>query len=380
MKLYADETIPYTQEYFIKKKPISQQSFIWIISFLLFAIVIFISFAKFEEVVKVTGYIRPKGNISSVANAVTGRIKSISYKSGQYVSKGELLIEIDPTQLESDKTSLLSQMEEDKEKLNALYEIRNSIKRNKNLISKKHQEASLRFDLWRTNLKKLQNIKNLNYEKYIQEQKLPETMTTIARLHELESQYLISCNDYENLDLSFKYDIENEIISFETSEKINNAKLKQIEDSLLYTKVCAPIDGIIQEISVFNEHDWIQAGQKVFNIIPNESTTTKVELTIPAKQAGKIEKGMKVKMRFPSLPYYEFGGANGTIITIAPDATKTQNGDAFFIIETDIDKQILFDKKGKGYPLKVGLQVDSRIIISKKTILQFVMEKMNLWY
>lgn len=40
----------------------------------------------------------------------------------------------------------------------------------------------------------------------------------------------------------------------------------------------------------------------------------------------------------------------------------------------------LKDKKGKEYPLKVGLQVDARIVLSKKTILKFILEKMNLWY
>ena len=380
MKIYADETIPFTQEYFMNKKPSSQRAVIWIISFLLLLVLFFISFAKFEEIVKVAGYIRPKENISSVSNAVTGRIKSISYKSGQYVTKGQLLLEIDSTQLEADKISILSQISEEEKKLTSLYEIRQSITQNENLINSDYSEASLRYELWKSNLSKLGNIKNLNYEKYQQEIKLPESMTTKARLHELESEYLISCDDYKNFDLSFRHDIESEIIALETSKKINEAKLTQINDSLLFTRVTAPIDGIIQEITVFNNNDWIQAGQKVFNIVPNEINTTKIELTVSAKQAGKIENGMTVKMRFPSLPYHEFGGAEGTIITIDPDATRTESGDAFFIIETDINKQVLSDKKGKEYPLKVGLQVDARIIISKKTVLQFMLEKMNLWY
>ena len=380
MKVYSEQTIPYTQEYFMHKKPVSQRAVIWILTAILLAVIIFISFARFEEVVKVSGYIRPQENISSVANAVTGRIKTVSYTSGQQVSKGQLLLEIDPVQLEAQKESLLSQMNEEEQKLSALYEIRNSIQKNKNLIGINHTEAYLRYEVWKNSLLKLENIRKLNKERYEQEKSISPTMTTKARLQELESQYLISCNDYDNLNLSFQHDIENEIITYETSHKINKAKLLQIEDSLLFTKVTAPIDGIIQEITVFNKNDWVQAGQTLFNIIPSEKDAVKVELTISAKQAGKIEDGLKVKMRFPSLPHHEFGGAEGTILTIAPDATKTQNGDAFFVIKTDLDKQFLKDKKNKEYPLKVGLQVDARIIVSKKTILKFVLEKMNLWY
>lgn len=380
MKIYADDTIPYTQEYFLKKKPFFQSAVIWILCSLLFVILIVISFAKFEEVIKVNGFIRPEENISTISNAVTGRIQSIEYKAGQTVSKGQLLLKIDPTQLEAEKESLESQINEEKEKLSALYEIKESIRLNKNVINKDHYEAYLRFELWETNLEKLNNLRELNKQKYLQEKKLPKSMTTVSKLRELESEYLISCNDYDDCNITFKHDIESEIIKLETSCKINDSKLKQINDSILFTEIRAPIDGIIQEITVYNKNDWVQAGQKLFNIVPNDINLTKVELSIPAKQAGKIENGMKVKMRFPSLPYHEFGGTQGNIITIDPDITKSQNGEAYFLIKTNIENQSLKDKKGKEYPLKVGLQVDARIILSKKTILNFVLEKMNLWY
>ncbi|MBR4790462.1 MAG: HlyD family efflux transporter periplasmic adaptor subunit [Treponema sp.] len=380
MKIYDDIVSNYTQEYFLRKKPSSQNIVIFIITCFLITVTLILSFAPFEEVIKVKGNIRPNNNISKVSNAVTGRIKTISYESGQSVTKGQLLLEIDPTQLEAEKASLITQMEEENEKLDALYEIRQSILQDKNIINQNHYEAYLRFEVWKTNLSKLENIKNYNLEKLEKEKTLPSSMTTATVLNELNSQYLISCDDYNNLYISFEHDIEEEIIKYQTSQKINRTRLRQIEDSLLFTKVCAPIDGIIQEISVFNTGDWIQAGQNIFNIIPYETSSPKIEIIIPARQAGKIEEGMKVKIRFPSLPYHEFGGTEGTIITIDPDVTKTQNGEAFFIIRTNIEKTILSDKKGKSYPLKVGLEADARIVLSRKTILNYILEKLNLWY
>lgn len=380
VKAYDYSTMPYVKEYFLNRKTKLQQAFICIITLLLTFIFVFICFAPFEEVIKVKGFIRPNENISGVLNAVTGRIQTVSYSSGQTVKKGQLLLEIDPTQLEAEKESLITLMTEEQKKLDSLYEIRNSIEQNMNIIDSSHYEAFLRYEVWKTNLSKLENIRNLNLEKYEKEKNLPKSMTTTAALDELNSQYLISCDEYDNLYYSFKHEIEQEIAEFETSNKINNSKLKQIENSLLFTKVCAPIDGIIQEVSVFNTGDWVQTGQLLFNIVPTEDTSVKVELVISTKQAGKIEEGMTVKMRFPSLPYHEFGGTKGTIITIDPDITRTQNGEAYFIIKTNIEDRLLSDKKGKVYPLRVGLETDARIILSKKTIMQFLLEKLNLWY
>lgn len=380
MKVYSDETISYTREYFLGRTPIFQSAMIWIILGLISVAFVFIAFAPFEEVVKVTGTVRPEDNISPVSNAVTGRIKLMAYESGMHVKQGQLLLEIDPTQLEAQKESLVSKIADESEKLVALYEIKESISKNRNRINKNHYEAYLRYEVWQTNLAKLRNIRNLNRDRFLQEKKMPETMTTASKIRNLESEYLVSCNNYDDYNISFKHQIEAEITEFETSSKINQAQLKQIEDSLLFTKVKAPIDGVIQEVSVFNVNDWIQSGQHLFNLIPDDERLAKVELLIPAKQAGKIESGIKVKMRFPSLPYHEFGGTEGKILVIDPDTKHSQNGEAFFVIKTDIDKKYLRDKKGKEYPLKVGLQVDARIVVSKTTLLRFVLEKLNLWY
>ncbi|MBR5646294.1 MAG: efflux RND transporter periplasmic adaptor subunit [Treponema sp.] len=380
MKLYPDTDLPLSQEYFFNKKPVTQQRIIIIISALLLFALLWTIFAPFEEVVKCTGYIRPKDNISPVSNAVTGRIEGIYYRTGQHVKKGQLLIKIDPTQLESEKESLIKQMEKETLDLKGLYEIKKSIETNKNIISEENKKASLRYDAWITNLNRLKNIQDLNKEMYLREKTLPSSMTTKSRLNELETQYLVSKDEYENLNISFRHDITAEIETLEISKKMNDAKLQQIENSLLYTSIRAPIDGIIQEISSYNKSDWIQSGQKLFNIVPDNLQNIRIELNIPAKKAGRITEALKVKMRFPSLPYYEFNGAEGLILTIDPDITQTQNSEAFFRIISSIDKSELTSKKGITYPLKPGLQVDARIIISQKTVFLFILEKMNLWY
>ena len=379
MKLYTENTIDITQEYFFKKKPLVQQTIILTITILILTVFIWISFAPFEEVIKSTGYVRPLENISPVANSVTGRIENIFYKTGQHVTKGELLLSIDPTQLEAEQDSLQNQILKEKNNLDGLYQIQESIKCGENKVLETQSEASLRYNLWITSLKRQENIKEVSFKDYQRELQLSPSMTTAAKIQKLESDYTIACNDYDEIDLSFRYQIEQEINNTEISLQINEAKLKEIENSLLYTKITAPINGTVQEIQAFNNTDWIQSGQMLLNIIPDENETTKVEILIPARQAGKISEGQKVKLRFHSLPYFEFGGAEGKIITIDADSVKTENDEAYFRIITDINKQKLKSKKGVEYPIKVGLQVDARIVVDKKTILQFILEKMNLW-
>lgn len=379
MNIFTEDSITLTQEYLFSKKPFIQQAIIIVISLLIFFASLWISVAPFEEVIKTSGFVRPLDNISPVANSVTGRIENIAYKNGQHVKKGEILLTIDSTQISAEKDSLLKQIQKEKNDLRGLYQIQESIKTEKNLISEKEEEAFLRYNLWLTSLKRQENIKNLAFEDLQRELELSPSMTTLAKIQKLQADYTTACNDYDEIDLNFRHQIIQEIKDIELALAVNESKLKEAENALLYTKITAPISGIVQEITAFNSNDWIEAGQMLFNIIPSEKEKNKIEILIPARQAGKIKKGQKVKIRFPSLPYFDFGGAEGKIITIDADSLKTQDNEAYFRVITDIDKKKLKSRKGIEYPIKVGLQVDARIVVEEKTILKFILEKMNLW-
>lgn len=384
MKFYADECLGATAEYFMQQTPRTHKIMIYSIVTLIITTIIFASIVPFEESVQTSGLIRPAENISSVSNAVTGRIIEVNYKPGQKVQKGQILLSIDPVQLLSEKEALLVQIQDDKKHLDSLNQISKSIQAGYNVIDYKFEEARLRYDLWQNSLKRYENIRKNCLSLLDAEKSLPKSMTTESKLRELEANYNISVNDYKNCDLDFRHQIVTELQNRKNSLKVNQEKLRQTEDSLKYTKVPAPIDGYIQEVSALNKDDRVQSGQELFKIIPinsaDEKNNTKVEFRVPASQSGKIECGMKVKMRFPSLPFYEFGGAEGKIITIDPDITFSNDGQAYFLVIAETDKQILKDKKGHEYPLKVGLQVDARIILVKRTLISFFLEKLNLWY
>ena len=380
MKVYSDTLLEKTQEYFFKRKPSLQSKFVIIIASLIVVAFIWFAAAPFEEVIKTSGYIRPQSNISSVSNAITGKITKVDYSPGKEVKKGDLLLSIDPTQMLKEKETLNTELQEQEKQLRALTYINESIETGKNVIPDEYSEAALRYLKWRENVEQLERTKNQNLYTLNIERNLPSNMTTETRLKEYTYRYNVSLNEYNALIASFRHDVTKEMENLDISIKLNKTKLEQLEDSLRYTNVTAPIDGVIQEIASLNPDDWIQSGQKLFNIIPSGNENCIVELSVPASQAGKLNKDMKVKMRFPSLPYYEFGGAEGNILTIDPDVSTTNNGTAVFLIRTDMDRNVLTGKSGQDFPLRIGLQVDARIIVAKRTLLGFVLEKLNLWY
>lgn len=380
MKVISDIELPYIHEYFLRKNTFMHRMLIWIIFSLITFVFIWISIFKLESVIKSNGYIRPLGNISTIVNAVSGNVVNIYYTSNEYICKDEILFEIDINKLQFELKSLIFQVEEDDRKLESLYQTISSIKNMENMISVNHVEARLRFELWNNNLDRARELINQRKLQYNNELRLPISMTTNEKISELRIQYKIAEIEYNNILLSFQYDVENEIRKYEMDCIKNENMIKQLQEVIMKASIRSPISGYIQEVSPINIGDYIQSGQTILKIIPHEAVNNKVELYIPAGQAAKLSEGMIVKMKFPSLPYNEFGGLTGEIINIDPDITKNTNNDAFFLVTASLPESSLKSKKGKEYPLRIGLQVQARIVVSSKSILLHFLEMMNLWY
>ena len=71
-------------------------------------------------------------------------------------------------------------------------------------------------------------------------------------------------------------------------------------------------------------------------------------------------------------------GTAGTVKSIDPDTQAASNGELFFTVVTDIDTNTLKDRKGIEYPVKVGLEVDARLILESRTILYFLLKKVGV--
>ena len=145
MKVYSDQLLTKTQEFFFRHKPSLQSRFVIIVASLIVIAFIWFAVAPFEEVIKTSGFIRPETNISSVSNAITGKIKYVDYKSGKTVKKGDLLLSIDPTQMLKEKETQIAELNEQDKKLLALNYIKESVEKGRNVIPKEYPEAMLRF-------------------------------------------------------------------------------------------------------------------------------------------------------------------------------------------------------------------------------------------
>ena len=376
--LIPADRLDYSQEVLLYKVPKELSLTVWIITALFAAVLCWIVFGKAEEVVRARGLVRPISNISQVKNAVSGEIVGLYYTNGDRVEKGELLLQIDVCSLKAQETALKSAYEKLRIKTEGLRQTEKSFYGTTVYIDKRNAAAFTRFQAFSYQKELLEKRYALAEKTRKEALHMPSDAITGAKLRELEYEADIQLLNLETYKSSFIKEISAEYAQCVVELEDLKSRAEQVRQSIKNSSVYAPIAGRVQEISSLNKNDYLFADQKILNIVPDDGSAYRAELKIPAKMSGKLEKGMRVKLRFPAFPFHEFGGAEGTVVSIDPDATADVNGMLYFTVSADIDKAFLEDRKKRRYPVKSGLETEARIILRERTILWYILKQFDL--
>lgn len=353
------------------------------IFYILLAIMVFVTgivcFGKLDDVVRADGIVRPEKNVSVVRVFSGGEVKQVYFKPGQSVKKGEKLVELDSEGLLNKEKVLLLKKNDYLEKKLSLELIIEAFEKGQKSVSCVNESLEARFDAFVAQrdvlLEKMSMMKSL----YEEEKMLPDSATTKAEVRERFFQLSLAELEKKQFDSNFKSEIRSELEELKIGLEEIEQNLKQVELDLKNCFLLSPLDGIVHEIKGINPGDYVFPDEEVLKVIPEEKKY-RVELMVPASNMGKIEPGQKVKFRFPAFPFSEFRGIEGRISVIQPDCDYSSNGSLFFTVYADVDSIFLKNKKKHEYLIKNGYEVNARIVLERKNVIQFLMKKMDFTF
>ena len=214
--------------------------------------------------------------------------------------------------------------------------------------------------------------------------------------------------DYLNTQLGYANDRSNQIEAEkqaqQTVSKITevnvqkNEKRKELEIALLssYNDLVdnitlweqrylfkAPFAGKVQFLRFWTNDQFVQAGEPVFTIIP-ENNEPYGQVSLPAFGAGKVKVGQEVIIKLDDFPYNEYGSVTGSIssISLTTNTEKTQQGnvETYLVtvkfskgLTTNYGKKLAFKHESKG--VAEIITKDRRLIERLFDNLKYVVEK-----
>ena len=163
---------------------------------------------------------------------------------------------------------------------------------------------------------------------------LDKDVISKLQFYEEEKQYVNAKNEVENIKKGIIQssititDLERQLndLEFEFNQKKKNL-LQSIKSSLstinnalkdwnLNYQITSPIDGQLTYIDQLAENEFVETGQSLFAIVPNNQEYIGY-VKIPMQGYGKVLKDQKVRMKMDNFPAHEYGQLNGTVSEIS---------------------------------------------------------------
>ncbi|MCE5312216.1 MAG: HlyD family secretion protein [Nitrospiraceae bacterium] len=311
------------------------------------------------------------GNIHTIASKIPGTIKQILIKDNQLVKAGDLLVLISPEDYQARQQEASAALMADKAKYTATIASFESSKKKLNEIRLSAASAKADLQLNEANMRQaerdLKRADDLYKKEAISKERYEQALTSY------EAAAARATSAKENLARALSsIDTQKAVIEEASAavkvqaSEINKkqAALSSAELNVGYTKIFAPVDGMVTKRTVQTGNQ-IQPGQALMAVVPLDNIW--VTANYKETQLKNVKHGQRVRIKVDMYPDKKFEGrvdsimaGTGSAFSLFPPENATGN---YVKIVQRIPVKIIFEKPDAERILRVGMSVVPTIIV-----------------
>ena len=159
-----------------------------------------------------------------------------------------------------------------------------------------------------------------------------------------------------------------------------DAQIERAEEQLRNGTVRAEQAGIVNAASTIVAGDVIASGSILATVIPVDESEFKVQIYVSSADMGNLKVGDEIRYNISALPSSQYGTVSGKVLSISQDAL-VQDGQysGYFLVEGSVGNTELRDRDGNVGKITIGMQTEAKIVTQTKTIIRYLLEKINLF-
>lgn len=393
----------------------------------IFIFFIWAYFAEIDEITVGEGKVIPSSQVQIIQNLEGGIVAEIPVKVGDLVSKGQIIMKLDPTRFSSSmsetqakRDSLLAKVARlEAESTGVAFKAPDElIKTNPQLVNEERALMETRQQELNTAMMVLrqqaeQRAQELSEKKasYQQLQESHEFVSQELKISKpMAAQGVMSAVEILRLERQLS-DVKGQMdaarlaiprleqAAAEARSKITASMAKfrsdaaadlnlaraelagtsavslAAEDRLARTSVKSPVAGVIKQLKVTTVGGVIQPGMEVMEIVPLEDNLL-VETKIRPSDVGFLRPGQEATVKVTAYDFSIYGGLDAQVENITADTITTEKGDkteSFYVVRVRT-KSTTFSGSKKALPIMPGMVATVHIRTGKKTILNYLLK------
>lgn len=348
------------QKVLLKQSPSLSRTLIWSLMGTSVFGVLWLAFAKTDEVVVAPGKLEPIGDVKTVQMPQGGVLEKMLVKEGQRVVRGQVLLKLDDDVSVGRQTSLAESMAS-KQKEIGLKSIELNRYLDVNTTEQKVAEQALSVDLKIFN--RLSSLRSQGAAAELQ------VLQQRSKVEEDRGRLATAQADRLRQTAILRQQIE----ALQSSLSELSSRFVESRVANRYQDIRSPVDGIVFDLKPTGPGFVGQGSEPVMKIVPYNALNAKVE--VPSSKIGFVRVGQQVDITIDSFPSSDFGALEGVLKRIGSDALPPDQlkQEYRFPVSVSLNSQKLRLKSGQSLPLQVGMSLTANIKLRKVTYLQLLL-------
>ena len=393
----------------------------------LFVFVSWASFARVDEVTRGQGRVIPSSKAQIVQSSEPASILDIVVRSGQPVRKGQLLVRLDDTESSSQlgqitaenrslaaRASRLSReggasgsaagcpadasgvVQTECTQEAALQSVRASALRSrKQALSaaieqrrRDYGEAQATVTSLKSSLQIAESQVSMlaplaaksivpQTELMSAQREATEIQGKLAAAQQAASRAVAAINEAQaqssEAGFQFRQEALNERSQLVAKMAVNSESLRGATGRHQRSEIRSPVDGIVNDVQVTTVGGFVQAGQKIMQVVPIGDRLL-IEARVTPRDIAFIKTNDRANVKVTAYDFAVYGGLTGRVVQISPDSIYDEAAkEAYFSVVIQTDRAYL-QSGNRRLPISPGMICDAEIITGKKSILSYLLK------
>jgi hemolysin D len=377
----------------------------------------FLTMGQVDIVVSAHGKVVPQGQVLVIQPLETGVVKEILAKPGDFVHKGQVLMEIEPElvqpelvsakneldvlqlkrariissvsdapfnplasacsarQVQLEKSIYESESASLAQQLNTKEAEREQIKKQIEAANHAYDEANKLLKLAEAKWSKLDQVETLLSNKDLDPVKeeivryQSDMNKTNSQLAELNHKLAQIDSQKAEIRKDFSRRLLKELDETKNQEIELNAKVRQHSFRNQLQRITAPTDGTINERFLNTVGGVVSPAEKLMTLVPKDKPL-EIEALALNRDVGFIRPGMRASVKIDTFDYQKYGLIEGSVTKVASDSIKDDELGQVFVVTIKPDKTVL-RVDGRDATINPGMTVESEIKVGKRRMIEF---------
>lgn len=174
----------------------------------------------------------------------------------------------------------------------------------------------------------------------------------------------------------FRQQALNERSEINTRIAVNEQTIRGAEARRDRNELRSPADGIVNDVQITTVGGFVNAGEKIMQIVPVGDKLL-VEARIAPKDIAFIKVGDRATVKVTAYDFATYGGLSGRVQQVSADSVYDEaEREAYYTVLVETDRAFL-QKGGQRLPIVPGMICDVEIITGSKTVLSYLMKPVS---